>query len=317
MDNPFIGRDVISILDFSRKDLEQLFRVSREMERFRKSRIDVLRDKIIALAFFEPSTRTRLSFETAAKRLGANVIGFSAAEATSVAKGENLADTIRMLDSYADLIVIRHRFEGAAKFAAEVASNPVINAGDGKQHHPTQAMLDLYTILKLFGRIDGLTYAVVGDLRYGRAATSFIYGLTLFEPRKIFLVSPPLLRARTEVLEHLRRRGVPFEEVDSVESIIEEIDVMYVTRIQRERFPDPMEYEKVRGAYRITLELLEKGKDSLKVLHPLPKVDEIDHRVDSSKYAAYFEQAANGVPVRMALLALILGADLESMGVRL
>ena len=318
MRNPFLGKDVISILDFSRSDLELLFRVADAMQKFRRSKIDLLSDKVVALAFFEPSTRTRLSFETAAKRLGANVIGFSAVEATSIAKGENLADTIRMLDSYADVIVIRHRFEGAAKFAAEIAENPVINAGDGKQHHPTQAMLDLYTVRSLFGRIDGLTYAVVGDLRYGRAATSFIYALTLFEPRKIFLVSPPLLKARPEVIEYLRKRGVPFEEVDSVDQVIEEIDVMYVTRIQKERFPDPMEYEKVKGAYRITLNLLKKGKDHLKVLHPLPKVDEVAHEVDESKYAAYFVQAANGVPVRMALLSLVLGADLEGkLGLKL
>ncbi len=315
MKNPFLGRDVISILDFTREELEFLFKVADAMQKFRRGKLNLLTEKVIALAFFEPSTRTRLSFETAAKRLGANVIGFSAVEATSVAKGENLADTIRMLDSYADLIVIRHKFEGAAKFAAEVAENPVINAGDGKQHHPTQAMLDLYTVRRLFGTIDGLSYAVVGDLRYGRAATSFIYGLTLFNPRKIFLVSPPLLRARPEVLEYLRKKGVAFEEVESVDTIIDEIDVMYVTRIQRERFPDPMEYEKVKGAYRITLELLRKGKEHLKVLHPLPKVDEIEHEVDRSKYAAYFIQAANGVPLRMALLALILGANLENLNI--
>jgi len=313
--NPFLGRDVISILDFRRDELEYLFKVAEVMERFRKRRLNILEDKVVALAFFEPSTRTRLSFETAAKRLGANVIGFSSVEATSVAKGESFADTIRMLDAYADLIVVRHRFEGAAKFASEIAENPVINAGDGKQHHPTQAMLDLYTVRKIFGRVDGLSYAVVGDLRYGRAATSFIYGLTIFNPRKIYLVSPPLLRARPEVLEHLTRRGVPFEEVSNLDEVIEEVDVIYVTRIQKERFPDPLEYEKVRGSYRITLDLLRKGKDHLKVLHPLPKVDEIDCRVDYSRYAAYFEQAANGIPVRMALLALILGADLSKLSI--
>ncbi len=312
--NPFLGRDVVSILDFSREDLEYLFKVAEVMERFRRSKIEILKGKVIALAFFEPSTRTRMSFETAAKRLGADVIGFSSVEATSIAKGESFADTIRMLDAYADLIVVRHKFEGAAKFASEIAVNPVVNAGDGKQHHPTQAMLDLYTVKKMFGKIDGLTYAVVGDLRYGRAATSFIYGLTLFNPRKIYLVSPPLLRARPEVVEYLRKKGVPFEEVNALDEVIEEVDVIYVTRIQRERFPDPLEYEKVKGSYRITLDLLSRGKEHLKVLHPLPKVDEIDKRVDNSKYAAYFEQAANGVPVRMALLSLILGAELGKVG---
>jgi len=305
--NPFLNRDVISILDFSREDLEILFNTADDMQRFARTKLDLLRGKIVALAFFEPSTRTRLSFETAAKRLGADVIGFTSAEAISVAKGENLADTIRMLNSYADAIVIRHRYEGAAMYAAEIAEVPVINAGDGKQHHPTQAMLDLYTVRSLFGTVDGLTYAVVGDLRYGRAATSFIYGLTLFKPKKVYLVSPELLRARPEVLKVLSERGVVYEERRSVEEVIDEIDVMYVTRIQRERFPDPMEYERVRGSYRITLELLERAKPELKILHPLPKVDEIDHRVDNTRYAAYFYQASLGVPVRMALLSLIFG----------
>ena len=308
--NPFLGRDVISILDFTRRDLELLFEVADRALKVMDRKLRILEGKIIALAFFEPSTRTRLSFEVAAKKLGADVIGFTGEEAISVAKGENLADTVRMLDSYANLIVIRHRYEGAAKFAAEVARNPVINAGDGRQHHPTQAMLDLYTITKLFGHVDDLVYAVVGDLRYGRAATSFIYGLTLFKPKKIYLVSPELLRARPEVLQYLKAKGIDFEEVRSVESIISEVDVMYVTRIQKERFPDPLEYEKVKGSYRITMKLLEKAKPTLKILHPLPRVDEIDHRIDSTPYAAYFTQAAYGVPVRMALLSLILGAEL-------
>lgn len=302
----FQGRDVISILDFTRNDLEELFEVADYYLRNRRAYM-LLQDYVVALAFFEPSTRTRLSFETAAKLLGAKVIGFTSEEGTSIAKGESLADTIRMLDAYADIIVIRHRYEGAALFAAEIAEDPVINAGDGKQHHPTQAMLDLYTVRKLFGTIDGLTYAVVGDLRYGRAASSFIYGLTLFKPRKIYLVSPPLLRVRPEVLETLRERGVKFEEASRVDDVIEDVDVLYVTRIQKERFPDPIEYERVKGSYRITLKLLERGKRELKVLHPLPKVDEIEPAVDSSRYAAYFTQASFGVPVRMALLSLIAG----------
>ena len=306
----FRSRDVISILDFTREDLEELFTYTDKIEKMGRVKLRVLEGKIVALAFFEPSTRTRLSFETAAKRLGADVISFSGEEAISIAKGENLADTIRMLDSYSDIIVIRHRYEGTAKFAAEIAKNPVINAGDGKQHHPTQAMIDLYTVRKLYGTIDGLTYAVVGDLRYGRAATSFIYALTLFKPRLVYLVSPPLLRARPETLKLLQERGVRFKEVDSIGEIISDVDVMYVTRIQKERFPDPLEYEKVRGSYKVTMDILSRAKKELKILHPLPKVDEIEPEVDKSPFAAYFLQAAYGVPVRMALLALIFGVEI-------
>ncbi len=307
----WLSRDVVSILDFSRSELEYLFDAATWMKRrLREGSVPrLLGGKVIALAFFEPSTRTRLSFETAAKRLGAETIGFTGEEAISVAKGENLADTIRMLDGYADAIVIRHRYEGAALYAAEVAEHPVINAGDGKQHHPTQAMLDLFTVKELFGAIDGLVYGVLGDLRYGRAASSFILALTLFKPRRVYLVSPPLLRARDEVLEKLREAGISYEETESLEEVLGELDVLYVTRIQRERFPDPSEYEKVKGSYRVTRRLLEeRAKPELKVMHPLPRVDEISFDVDDTRYAAYFLQARNGVPVRMALLALIFGA---------
>uniref|UniRef100_A0A7C2VHZ5 Aspartate carbamoyltransferase n=1 Tax=Ignisphaera aggregans TaxID=334771 RepID=A0A7C2VHZ5_9CREN len=308
MHNNFRFRDVLSILDFSRGDLETLFACADTFSRV-EGKLSLLAGKIIALAFFEPSTRTRLSFEVAAKRLGADVISVVGEEATSIAKGESFADTIRMLDGYSDLIIVRHRYEGAAKYASEIAEKPVINAGDGRLHHPTQAMIDLYTVRSLFGTVDGLTYAVIGDLRYGRAATSFIYGLTLFKPKKVYLISPPLLRVRNEVRQTLVERGLPFEERNDIIEVIEEIDVLYVTRIQRERFPDPMEYEKVKGSYVVTLDVLAKGKPHLKVLHPLPKVDEIEYRVDRSKYEAYYYQAKLGVPLRMALLTLVLGAE--------
>ncbi|MEM4026571.1 MAG: aspartate carbamoyltransferase [Sulfolobales archaeon] len=310
MKNSFLGRDVISILDFTREELETLFDLAEYYLRNINRKFRTLEGRIISLAFFEPSTRTRLSFEAAAKRLGADVIGFSSAEGTSVEKGENLADTIKMLEAYSDLIVIRHRFEGAARFAAEISEDPVINGGDGRQHHPTQAMIDLYTVKKLFGEIDGLKYAVVGDLKYGRAATSFIYALTLYKPSKLYLVSPPLLRARPEVLELLEVRGIRYEIFEKLEDVIHDVDVVYMTRIQKERFPDPSEYEKVRGSYRLTMDLLSRGRGSLKILHPLPKVDEIDHAVDRSSYAAYYYQAYLGVPIRMALLTLILGGEI-------
>ncbi len=278
------------------------------------AKLRLLEGRVVALAFFEPSTRTRLSFETAAKRLGAETIGFTSEEGISIAKGETLADTIRMLDAYADVIVIRHRYEGAALYAAEVAESPVINAGDGKQHHPTQAMLDLYTVRRLFGRIDGLVYGVLGDLRYGRAASSFILALTRFNPEKVYLISPPLLRVRPEVRMVLEEHGVRFEEVERLEDVIGELDVLYVTRIQKERFPDPREYEKVKGSYRVSRRLLEeKAKPTLKILHPLPRVDELPAEVDETRYAAYFQQARFGVPVRMALLALVACVG-ESLG---
>jgi len=310
LNSSFMGRDVISILDFKREELEELFELSDKARKLFNRKLRLLEGKVVSLAFFEPSTRTRMSFEVAAKKLGADVIGFSSEESISIAKGENLADTVRMLDSYSDLIVIRHRLEGAAKFASEIALNPVINGGDGKQHHPTQAMIDLYTVRELFGEIDGLTYAIVGDLRYGRAATSFIYALTLFKPLKVYLVSPPILRARPEVISLLKSKGIVFEELSKLDDVIREVDVMYVTRVQRERFPDPTEYEKAKGTYKVTLKLLEKAKRSLKILHPLPKVDEIELSVDSSEHAAYFLQASLGVPVRMALLAMVLGGEL-------
>ena len=302
----FRGRDVISILDFSRSELEELFELAEELE-VRGVGGKPLEGRVMALAFFEPSTRTRLSFETAMKRLGGETIGFTSEEAISVAKGESFIDTIRMLDSYADIIVVRHKYDGAAKLAAEIAENPVINAGDGKQHHPTQAMLDIYTIKRLEGTVDGLTIGVLGDLRYGRAASSFILALTHYKPKHVYLISPPQLRARREVLEEAARRGLRYTEVENLEEVLPELDILYVTRIQRERIPDPEEYEKLKGSYRVTLEMLEtKAKRNLKILHPLPKVDEIDPRIDNTPYAAYYKQAKLGIPLRMALLLKIL-----------
>lgn len=300
------GRDVISILDFERRELEQLFDLTDEIRRSPRAFSEELKGYIMATAFFEPSTRTRLSFQTAMLRLGGSYIDLGELERSSVAKGENFADTIRMLDSYADVIVVRHRLEGAARYAGEIATAPVINAGDGRKNHPTQAMLDLYAVRTLQGGIDGLVYGVLGDLRFGRAAASFILALSLFKPSKVYLVSPPLLRARPEVLEVLKARGVDFEEVDSLEKVVGELDVLYVTRVQKERFPDPAEYEKVKGSYLVSSSTLRQAKENLIVLHPLPRVDELGFDLDSTRHAKYFEQAALGVPVRMALLKLVL-----------
>jgi aspartate carbamoyltransferase catalytic subunit len=305
-------RDIISILDFTRDEIENFFLCAELMERelTTGSPQRRLESYIVGLAFFEPSTRTRMSFEVAAKRLGAKTVGFSGEAGTSIEKGESLADTIRMLDAYTDLIVMRHKYEGAALFAAQIAEAPVINGGDGKQHHPTQALIDLYTIRKLKGSIDDLRIGVLGDLRYGRAANSFILALTLFRPKSIHLISPPQLRIREETRMILEDAGIWFEETESVEGVLDMLDILYVTRVQKERFPDPSEYEKFKGAYTITRKLLEtRANPELKILHPLPRVWEISYDVDDTKYQAYFLQAKLGVPVRMALLSLVLTGE--------
>lgn len=299
------GRDVVSARDFTRDDLNELFETAKYMEKYAKSRVDFLRGKIMAVAFFEPSTRTRLSFEVAMKRLGGDVVGFWGAEGTSVEKGETLADTIRMLDAYSDLIVIRHRYEGAAKLAAEVAESPVINGGDGGYNHPTQAMLDVYTMWREFGTVDGLNIGLIGDLRHARTINSLLELLTNFNVR-VFLISPEFLRPRAETLDYVQSRGLRLSFHQSLEEVIGELDVLYVVRIQKERFLDPLEYERVKGSYRVTLDALKNAKDKLVVLHPLPRVDEIDIRVDYTAHARYFKQAALGVPLRMALIYLIL-----------
>ncbi|MDA4121643.1 MAG: aspartate carbamoyltransferase [Thaumarchaeota archaeon] len=300
------GRDVLSILDFSRADLELLFdsadSIVDQPVRTKKS----LAGKIVATAFFEPSTRTRLSFSAAALKLGADVIDLSP-DVSSLLKGESLSDTMRMLDGYADLIAMRHPSEGAALLASEVASVPIVNGGDGSQHHPSQAMLDLFTVKRLKGRIDGLNYAVLGDIRYARSAASFLYGLARYKPGKVSLVSPESLRPRNEVKDTIKKVGLKTEQHDDLESIIADVDVIYMTRIQKERFPDPNEYEKVKGSYRITKGSLANAKKGSIVLHALPRTNELAYEVDSLPNAAYMKQARFGVPVRMALLDLVLG----------
>lgn len=301
----FKGRDVISVLDFSKEDIEYLFKLTDHY--LSNGYKEVLRGKVMAVAFFEPSTRTRLSFEAAMSRLGGSVIGFSSEEGTSVAKGEKFIDTIRMLDSYADVIVVRHRYEGSAKLAAEVAEHPVINAGDGRNEHPTQALLDLYTIYRLRGDVSSLVIGLIGDLKYARVVNSFLYILTIFKPKKVYLISHPLLRLREDVRRFVESRNVKVEEVFDINEVLSELDVLYVTRIQKERFPDPLEYEKVKNAYRVTAEITKRCKDDLMILHPLPRVDELDRSLDNTKHAVYFKQASFGVPLRAALLTLILG----------
>lgn len=304
----FRGRDVLSIRDFSRADIQLVLRAAKKMVPIavgsRRSR--ALEGRILATLFYEPSTRTRLSFESAMARLGGRVLGFSGAEGTSVQKGETLADTVRMVEAYSDAIVLRHPQEGAARLAAEFTEKPVINAGDGAGQHPTQTLLDLYTIWDEKGSIEGQNVVLVGDLKYGRTVHSLTYALAELGAHLTF-VSPPTLEMPREILESIKERGLSFRVAHRLHEVIRDADVLYVTRIQKERFPDPQEYQAVVGSYRIDSDVLRDAKRGLIVMHPLPRVAEIAPEVDRTKHAVYFKQAFNGVPVRMALLDLILG----------
>jgi aspartate carbamoyltransferase catalytic subunit len=304
----FRGRDILSIRDLSRGDIQLILKTARRMVPValgrRTSR--VLAGKILGTLFYEPSTRTRLSFESAMNRLGGRVIGFTSAEGTSIQKGETLADTVRMVEAYSDAIVLRHPQEGAARLAAEFTEKPVINAGDGAGQHPTQTLLDLYTIWDEKGAIAGENIALVGDLKYGRTVHSLTYALAEFGANLTF-VSPPTLEMPREIVEHVKESGVNLRVTHRLKDVIPDADVLYVTRIQKERFPDPQEYEKVAGTYRIDADLLREAKRDLIVMHPLPRVSEIALDVDRTKHSIYFKPAFNGVPVRMALLELILG----------
>jgi aspartate carbamoyltransferase catalytic subunit len=302
----FEGRDIISIKDFSREEINYIFKIARTMEPLVSKGSEMLRGKILATLFFEASTRTRLSFESAMHRLGGSTIGFAEAEIASVKKGENLADTVRTVENYADVIALRHPLEGAARLAAEFSRVPILNGGSGAEEHPTQAMLDLYTMVKEKGKIDGLKIALAGDLRYGRTVHSLAYALSLYNI-ELYLVSPETLRMRREVFQTIKER-VPVIEKTSLEKIVPVVDVLYVTRIQKERFPEPAEYVKVKGSYRIDVQALSEAKKDLIIMHPLPRVDEIAAEVDGTPYARYFQEVRNGIVVRMALLALILGA---------
>ncbi|MGD8506857.1 MAG: aspartate carbamoyltransferase [Candidatus Bathyarchaeota archaeon] len=301
----FKGRDIISIKDFTREEIDYILKVTSAMEPVAKNGSDMLRGKMLATLFFEPSTRTRLSFEAAIHKLGGSAIGFAEPEIASVKKGENLADTVRVVENYADVIALRHPLEGAARLAAEFADVPIINAGSGAEEHPTQALLDLYTIWKELKRIDGLNIALVGDLRYGRTVHSLAYALSLYDV-KLNLISPESLRMRREVLDTIKGR-IKVLEKRTIEETLPRLDVLYVTRIQKERFPDAAEYAKVKGSYKVDLKLLEDAKKDMIVLHPLPRVGEITAEVDATPHARYFQQVWNGIVTRMTLLALIMG----------
>lgn len=304
----FKNRDVISIKDFSKKEINDTLSYAKKMVPYAKGEkyTNILKEKILSSLFFEPSTRTRLSFESAMHRLGGSVIGFADPSATSQKKGESLADSIRMADSYSDAIVIRHPQEGAARLSAEFAESPVLNAGDGAGQHPTQCLLDLFTIITEKKKIKGNKVVLLGDLKYGRTVHSLAYALSLFGAELTF-VSPQSLKMPKEVINECKDFGVEPSSTSNLEGAIKDADVLYVTRIQKERFPDAEEYNRVVGTYRVDNELLKYAKEDLIIMHPLPRVVEIDPQVDKTPHALYFKQAFNGIPVRMALLSLILG----------
>jgi aspartate carbamoyltransferase catalytic subunit len=302
----FRGRSVVSADDFTKEEVLALLDAARAFDPPASVRADAaLRDRILGTLFFEPSTRTRLSFESAMLRLGGSVVGFADANMTSSSKGESLADTVRVVASYCDAIVIRHPKEGAARLAAQVAGIPVVNGGDGSNQHPTQTLLDLYTIRKATGRLEGLRVAFLGDLRYGRTVHSLARALCRFDADLSF-VGPPTLRLPDELREAVRASGRPARELDALEDL-GDVDVLYVTRIQKERFPDPMDYERVRNAYRIDRASVKRFGEGLKILHPLPRVTEVDPDLDAHPGALWFDQVRNGVSVRMTLLSLLLG----------
>ncbi|MDG6988591.1 MAG: aspartate carbamoyltransferase [Nitrososphaerota archaeon] len=297
------GRDLVAITDFSRGEIERVFQVADGMKRFTKTGTDLLKRRVICTMFFEPSTRTRLSFETAMIRLGGSAVGFADPSSARVVTGESLADTIRMGSSYSNVIVLRHKIEGAAKLAAEVSDVPVLNGGDGSHHHPTQTLTDLYTISREVGGVDGVKMALLGDLRQTRSAMSLAIALTMFKNVELFLVSPPALRMRKEVLDQLDGARVKYTQLERVDDVLGELDVLYVNRLQKERFADPAEYERLKGSYFITRKMLEGARGKMIVMHHLPRIDDIPLDIDSTRHARYFQQAANGLPVRMALLS--------------
>jgi aspartate carbamoyltransferase catalytic subunit len=309
LDKGFAGQDIISVSQFSRENLEHIFAVAEEMRAIVKSQgsTNLLTGAVLACLFFEPSTRTSSSFIAAMSRLGGTVIPITqGVQFSSVSKGESLPDTIRTLESYADVIVIRHPDMGSAKIAADYARKPIINAGDGVGEHPTQALLDIFTINEELGHIDGLNVGMVGDLRYGRTVHSLARLLCLYDVRFNF-VSPEILRLPLDVMNDIRDYELPTAETYDVADIISDVDVLYVTRVQKERFADLAQYEEVKDLYVITPELMAQAKEKMVVMHPLPRVGEISYHVDSDPRAAYFRQMENGMYIRMALLAAVLG----------
>ena len=306
--NEFYKKDIISIKDFSKDQLEKIFVSTDKIMQLNPSdRREICKGKILGYLFYEPSTRTRLSFDSAMASVGGTSLGISDVSSSSTQKGESLSDTVRMMSIYSDLLILRHTLDGSSRFASEVSEKPVINAGSGTEEHPTQAIQDLYTMKKEKKRIDGLKIGIVGDLKYGRTVYSLLSGLGNYDV-DVHLISPESLRIRSDSTYEIKK-NLDYAETDDIEDCLDELDVLYVTRIQKERFPDEEEYLKVKGSYVVGLDMLKRMKEDSIILHPLPRIDEISSDVDKAKNARYFEQAEYGKHVRAALLGMILNEN--------
>lgn len=306
--NEFYKKDIISIKDFSKDQLEKIFASADKIMQLNSSdRREICKGKTLGYLFYEPSTRTRLSFDSAMASIGGNSLGISDISSSSTQKGESLSDTVRIMSIYSDILVLRHTLDGSSRFASEISDKPVINAGSGTEEHPTQAIQDLFTIKKEKKKIDGLKIGIVGDLKYGRTVYSLLYGLGNYDV-DVHLISPESLRIRSDSTYEIKKR-LDFTETTDIEEYLDELDVLYVTRIQKERFPDEEEYLKVKGSYVVGLDMLKRMKDDSIILHPLPRIDEISSDVDKTKNAKYFEQAEYGKHTRAALLGMILNEN--------
>jgi aspartate carbamoyltransferase catalytic subunit len=298
------NKDMISLNDMTKEEIVYILDNVKKIEQGDCS--NLCRGKILGTLFFEPSTRTRLSFESAMKRLGGSVIGFSSEGSTSRKKGESLYDTMKTIEGYCDIVAMRHPVEGSARLAANSINIPIINGGDGANQHPTQTLLDLHTIRKSHGKIDGITIAMAGDLKYGRTVHSLSVAMSMFNAT-IYFVAPPQLQMPKHILEDLDKKGINYQMCEKLTDVVDKVDILYMTRIQKERFPDPIEYESAKNAFILTGNMLKNAKQGLKIMHPLPRVNEISEEVDKTEYAHYFEQAHYGIPTRMAIIALLLG----------
>jgi len=306
--NEFYQKDIISIKEFDKEKLEKIFVSTDKIMKLNPTeRREICKGKTLAYLFYEPSTRTRLSFDSAIASVGGNSLGISDIASSSAHKGESLADTVRIMSIYSDVLVLRHTLDGSSRFAAEISEKPVINAGSGTEEHPTQAIQDLFTIKKEKKKIDGLKIGIIGDLKYGRTVYSLLHGLGNYDV-DVHLISPESLRVRSDSIYEIKKK-LDFTESTNIEEHIDELDVLYVTRIQKERFPDEEEYLKVKGSYVVGLDLLKQMKDDSIILHPLPRIDEISTDIDNTKNAKYFEQAEYGKHIRAALLGLILNEN--------
>jgi len=298
------NRSLISINDYSKEEYLKVLDIAEDFEE--NPRQKILENHVIATLFFEPSTRTRLSFESAISQLGGKIIGFTDASSSSVSKGETLMDTVKTVANYSDLIVMRHPLDGSARWASEVAGVPIINAGDGANQHPTQCLLDMYSIRKTQGTLENIHIAFVGDLKYGRTVHSLVIAMSQFNAT-FHLVSPEELKLPSVIKKYIKDAGLNYYQYTDIENVMDKVDILYMTRIQRERFADPIEYERVKNSYILKNDMLENSKSNMRILHPLPRVNEIEEAVDKNPKAYYFQQARNGVYVREALIALILG----------